>query len=186
MSDINIGDRLFHYNSNSKKITGCTVVTVDDKYIVIDADEEINKETRKIFQLKALGKWLFLQENHIELPFDKLTEIEEYYKFKNSNIESVLPETIKIKKFLENRQINNLVHFTRLGNLRSILQHGLVPRSNQDYFNIKSVCNDADRFDHRLDATSCSITFPNDKIFRKFREKRMPKTSRNFLQKENL
>ena len=174
MSDINIGDRLFHYNPNSKKITGCTVVTVDDKYIVIDADEEINKETRKIFQLKALGKWLFLQENHIELPFDKLTEIEEYYKFKNSNIESVLSETIKIKKFLESRQINNLVHFTRLGNLRSILQHGLVPRSNQDYFNIKSVCNDVERFDYRLDATSCSITFPNDRIFRSFRDNKYP------------
>lgn len=89
----------------------------------------------------------------------------------NFNIESDLLESIKINKMLVDRHINNLVHFTRLENLRSILKYGLIPVSNQGLFNIKSVRNDMERFDDRLDATSCSITFPNDMIFMKFRDK---------------
>ena len=170
MSVINPGDRLFHYNPNSKKITGCTVEAIIDKNIIIVLDEVIAGETELTLPLTHFGEWLFYEENHIGLGFDKLSKIEAYYRFENANIKSILSERKKFEKVLSDRQINNLVHFTRLENLRSILKHGLIPRNNHDSLNINACYNDMYRFDDRLDATSCSITFPNDKIFMKFRE----------------
>ena len=142
MSIINPGDRLIHYSHNSKRITGCTVKIIDNENIIVNLDKQIKGRTELTIPLKHYGEWLFHEEKQIEFGIE-----------------------------LANRKIDNIVHFTRLSNLRSILKHGIVPRSDQEIFNIKSVCNDVKRFDHRMDATSCSITFPNDKIFRKFREK---------------
>lgn len=170
MSVINPGDRLFHYDPNTKKITGCTVEAIIDKNIIVMLDRVFIRKTKLTLPLTCFGERLFYEKDHISLPFDELAEIEAYYKFENPNIEIVLPETIKIKKILEKRRISNLVHFTRLDNLRSILERGLVPRKNHRSLNIEASYNDMDRFDNKLDATSCSITFPNDKIFRKFRD----------------
>lgn len=170
MRDINSGDRLFHYNPNTKKITGCTVEVVVDKNIIIELDKANVGNVKLKLPLKCFGEWLFYEENHIGLDLDELAKMEEYYRFGNSKIENVLSERKNFERALADRRINNLVHFTRLENLRSILEYGLVSRNKQDSLNIKSVCNDIERFDYRLDATSCSVTFPNDKIFRRFRE----------------
>ena len=35
MSVVNPGDRLFHYDPNTKKITGCTVEAIIDKNIIV-------------------------------------------------------------------------------------------------------------------------------------------------------
>ena len=145
MSIINPGDRLIHYIPNSKRITGCTVEITDSENIIVNLDKQISRKTRLIIPWEHYGKWLFHEEKQIEFGME-----------------------------LVNRKIDNIVHFTRLGNLRSILKHGIVPRNNQEFFNIKSVCNDVERFDCRLDATSCSITFPNDRIFRSFRDNKYP------------
>lgn len=76
----------------------------------------------------------------------------------------------KIKEIVTRRKIEYLVHFTRIDNLNSILKNGLIPVSMQQKMKIPSIRNDDQRIDSKLDCTSCSIVFPNYKLFYKFRE----------------
>lgn len=83
----------------------------------------------------------------------------------------ILDERSKIKEIVRSRRINNLVHFTRTDNLNSILKYGLVPVKSQRNNYIPSLHNDDRRMDGHDDCTSCSIEFPNYKLFYRFRNK---------------
>lgn len=83
----------------------------------------------------------------------------------------------KIKEIVAQRKIEYLVHFTRIDNLSSILKSGLIPVSLQHEMKIPSVHNDEQRIDSKLDCTSCSVAFPNYKLFYTFREHKFPGTS---------
>ena len=81
MSVINPGDRLFHYNPNSKKITGCTVEAIIDKNIIIVLDEVIAGKTKLTLPLTHFGEWLFFNEYHVNLTSIELYD--EYSYFEN-------------------------------------------------------------------------------------------------------
>jgi hypothetical protein len=86
------------------------------------------------------------------------------------------PENVFIEKqdiigIINKRRIKYLAHFTRLENLVSILENGLIPVSMQLKKDIKSIRNDNERWDSKLDCTSCSIEFPNYRVFYSFRNK---------------
>ena len=68
-----------------------------------------------------------------------------------------------IKKFVEERGIKYLVHFTRASNLDSILSRGLVPRNTLAAEGFKGF-NDQYRIDG-THAVCLSIDFPNYKMF---------------------
>lgn len=74
-----------------------------------------------------------------------------------------------LKKAVKAREIRHLLHFTRLANLESILEHGLVGRSVLEENGINHVTNDAHRFDQQNSAVCCSIGHPNYKLFYPFR-----------------
>lgn len=82
----------------------------------------------------------------------------------------------KIKQQLEQKGVKHLIHFTRIGNLQSILQNGLVPVSGQHRLKIESERNDEKRLDGQHDCTSCSVEFPNDYLFSAFRKHKYPDT----------
>ncbi len=63
-----------------------------------------------------------------------------------------------------------LVHFTRVANLPSILQHGLYPVSRTAEVGVAPVVNDELRLDGHRNATSLSIAFPNYRMFWKYRQ----------------
>lgn len=73
------------------------------------------------------------------------------------------------KKIIEKRRIEHLIHFTRIENLQSILKNGLVPLRRQQEMKLSSIRNDSQRIDFMPDCTSCSVEFPNYKLFFKFR-----------------
>jgi hypothetical protein len=85
-------------------------------------------------------------------------------------------EILKIKQnerinlTIKQRSIKDLIHFTRVENLSSILTHGLVPLSKHEDFSINAVVNDTFRYDNLLSATSLSIEFPNYKLFYYYRD----------------
>ncbi len=85
-------------------------------------------------------------------------------------------EETKIKEVLDRRKIEYFIHFTRIENLSSILENGLIPVSIHSERNITSIHNDEQRIDSKLDCTSCSVGFPNYKLFYKFREYKYPDT----------
>ncbi|WP_085623039.1 MULTISPECIES: DarT ssDNA thymidine ADP-ribosyltransferase family protein [unclassified Pseudomonas] len=75
----------------------------------------------------------------------------------------------EIQAYSQAREIPYLVHFTRLENLPSILQHGLRPVSKHGALCNQPVINDGLRLDGHLDGTSLSIAFPNYHMFYKYR-----------------
>lgn len=72
--------------------------------------------------------------------------------------------TVSIQDIVSQRNIHYLLHFTRLENLQSIVQHGLLPRGACAERGIVPVVNDAYRLDY-TDAVCLSISFPNYKMF---------------------
>ena len=52
-----------------------------------------------------------------------------------------------MKRIMEERNIDRLYHFTQASNLKSILEHGIMPKDDLDYLGIVSRCNDEYRFD---------------------------------------
>lgn len=78
--------------------------------------------------------------------------------------------TSQIQQFCEERGITTLCHFTRIENLRSILQQGLIGRSFLAKSGQQFFWNDADRADRCPEANCLSISFPNYQMFYGIRE----------------
>ena len=76
-------------------------------------------------------------------------------------------DEIMKKAFL--RGIDSCVHFTKVTNLPSILQFGILPKKTMDEEWIEYDENDSLRLDGYPCATSLSFTSPNYKMFYKYR-----------------
>ncbi|WP_103762333.1 DarT ssDNA thymidine ADP-ribosyltransferase family protein [Roseovarius confluentis] len=63
-----------------------------------------------------------------------------------------------------------LCHFTRIENLPSILEHGIVPVALCPEHGIKPITNDNARFDRRTQTSSLSVGHPNARMLRKYRQ----------------
>ncbi len=74
-----------------------------------------------------------------------------------------------IRAYCAARRIDTLVHFTRLENLASILADGILPRSALERKGRQVIFNDGRRTDSHKDAVCLSISFPNYKMFYKYR-----------------
>ena len=79
------------------------------------------------------------------------------------------PNDNELVAFAKSRRIKFLVHFTRLDNLPSIAQNGLLTRKNLDKMSEKYFYNDGNRFDNLQNSLSLSVTFPNYKMFFKYK-----------------
>lgn len=77
-----------------------------------------------------------------------------------------------IQEHAQALQVPYLVHFTQLANLRSILENGLLPRSQFGRLGRAPQINDPYRFDRHLDAISLSIAHPNGRMFYRCRQDR--------------
>ena len=67
-------------------------------------------------------------------------------------------------------RIPHLVHFTRCENLPGILEHGLMSVQACRQRGLSAVRNDPHRYDGQPDGISLSITFPNYRMFWKYRQ----------------
>ena len=76
----------------------------------------------------------------------------------------------EISRICFERRISSLVHFTRIENLASILNLGLLPRSELEtrYHDLTPVFNDKHRLDGHPEAISLSIGYPNWRMFHKY------------------
>lgn len=75
-----------------------------------------------------------------------------------------------MKELVKKRDIQLVVHFTRLKNLKSILEHGLKSRIFLEDNKSDATFNDQYRHDGCKEAICCSITHPNYKMFYKYRQ----------------
>jgi hypothetical protein len=70
-----------------------------------------------------------------------------------------------IRKICEERNITELVHFTHIDNLISILDKGLMTVEELEESGVNYKKSDHQRLDGQKDAVSLSISFPNYKMF---------------------
>lgn len=75
----------------------------------------------------------------------------------------------EVENIINRRGITELLHFTRADHLASILRNGIVPITQARTDNLGAIVNDVNRFDGRTDASSLSVSFPNYKMFFKYR-----------------
>ena len=75
----------------------------------------------------------------------------------------------KIQKFIDDRNVECCIHFTKVENLKSILQYGLLSKDEMDYKFLDYHYNDSLRLDGYTESISVSITFPNYKMLYKYR-----------------
>ena len=107
-------------------------------------------------------------------------EPQDIFDIDSDNDETVLKEkdtefqnrASQIQQFCEDRRITTLCHFTRVENLQSILQEGLIGRNLLETHGQKFLFNDNDRVDGHKDAVCLSISFPNYQMFYSIREQK--------------
>lgn len=75
----------------------------------------------------------------------------------------------EISDFIKERKITSLYHFTKADNLHGILRNGLLSRRTLDESGVSYLYNDEVRLDKRLEANCLSISFPNYRMFYKYR-----------------
>lgn len=75
-----------------------------------------------------------------------------------------------MQEFIKERGITKLYHFTNVDNLHSILNNGLLARDTLDNRYLDYKYNDVHRLENRLDAICTSISFPNYKMFYRYRQ----------------
>lgn len=76
-----------------------------------------------------------------------------------------------MKKIIQTRKIERLLHFTNIKNIPSIMENGLLTKENLEYNEIEHYYNDGSRNDGK--GTICfSIEFPNYKMFYKLRSEK--------------
>ena len=81
-----------------------------------------------------------------------------------------------IRAYCAARRIDTLIHFTRLENLAGILADGILPRSGPGGQARRVIFNDGVRIDGHKDAVCLSVSFPNYKMFYKYRQTDQTKT----------
>ena len=75
----------------------------------------------------------------------------------------------QIQELIRHRSVKHVLHFTQLMNLASIVQHGLLPRNALYARHISFNHNDDVRLDGALDASCLTLSWPNYKMFYRYR-----------------
>ena len=137
----------------------------------IDSDEVWNNTTKTLEDFKEFmdERIPSAQEEHLD-GYDA----KDSHKNESKNVNSVLEQheselKDKLKESVLSREIKELVHFTRIENLQSILSVGLQSRVRLEEIDHKYLINDSMRLDNRLNGISLSITHPNQSMFYKYR-----------------
>jgi len=76
----------------------------------------------------------------------------------------------EIQQIVTERDIRHLLHFTRVQNLASIMQNGVIPIASAPTVRIQPAVNDHDRLDGYRNASCLSISLTNHRMFWKYRQ----------------
>ncbi len=130
------------------------------KFIKDNEDEDLNN---KLFEFSDkqqnlkdyLGKYYDLNSRK------RLSQITKQPIKLISREERIKELNYQLKLCIEEYQITELIHFTKISNVPSIIKDGFCPRKYHSYYGIESSYCDDLRLDNRLDCTCFSISYPN-------------------------
>ena len=103
--------------------------------------------------------------------------VDQYFNFKFSDLDkssyiSIWQNIVSAIVFDSSKckNIDAIYHFTHKSNLSSILEYGILTRTNLNNMNLRYAFNDQMRLDGVLDSISLSFSHPNFKMFYKYRK----------------
>lgn len=112
-----------------------------------------------------------------KIDYPDLECINQYFNFKFSDLDkssySYIWQNIVNGTVFDSNKRKNIVaiyHFTHKSNLESILEYGILTRTNLNKMNIRYAFNDQMRLDGVLESISLSFSHPNFKMFYKYRK----------------
>ena len=79
-------------------------------------------------------------------------------------------EIVALKKIVQERNIEHLIHFTRYENLESILENGIMTKDNLKTLKLDFCENDRARFDGYENSISLSVSSPHFVMFWKYKK----------------
>lgn len=143
-----------------------------DKFKIEEAEKSSEQKTQATDNLRESNKLyeirkVYCTREYIDAQKNKLQTDKSLIQDRNT-------EKAMLRQILESRGIKSFVHFTRIDNLKGILERGLVPVLFHEIDNIETMFNDEQRIDSKLDCTSFSIEFPNYRLFSRFRNYKFP------------
>lgn len=129
---------------------------------------ETSKKEDPVKDEKCIEKQSYTPRNFKRIPY-ALEVIETEEEVHSLGI--IDSKSIEIINIIKSKNIHELLHFTNMENLYSIINNGFLSVELQRGMGIRARINDKDRFDNKLNATSFSIGFPNYKMFYSLRNK---------------
>lgn len=205
MAELKVGMRLYH---KMGVVRECELIRI---YYEVDGCEKLDvrifekvmvageKEARDVFcgiSSKGIGEFLFFEKEDAELPLEILATMPDYVEYNNKKIIKISDENTRrkinyesevqnITEVLEERNIKHLVYFTRLENLKSILENGIVPEKYQLGKGICSIKNNCKkRYPFQVEGNGYSVEFPNYKLLNLLRDGNNPNDSYVILRLE--
>lgn len=159
-----------------KKDIDCIRYKYSNEINIINKNNEIFSNRKAVKNIDRLNKIsINLTKSLSDVPLvnkctdyinDKRLNIEEFeniYKIEEK-------EKQEIKDFIKKNNINEIIHFTQLDNLESIMEKGLLSTYVLERNKIKFSRNDYNRFDNLTNTICVSIGFPNYKMFYRLRD----------------
>lgn len=126
-------------------------------YGIIRSIEKIRRNTYSIY----LSKDKYTKNYNYNFDNELITVTEEKLKEMYASFLERKDRT----KFIIDRKIENLVHFTDIDNLNSIMENGLLSIEQLNKLKIDYSYTDEHRLEDSLDSICTSITYPNYKMF---------------------
>lgn len=162
-----IGTTVVHKNLGKGNIIGIPN-TQCGNYIAVKFDSG----TEAVFILSDFPD--FFSSNSTELNKFVQEQIEkrknEQEKNEQKISEGLRQKREKIMKIVASKQIEAVLHFTSIDNLKSILENEVLSRDEMKKKMIKAAVNDELRLDFCPNCISCSISLPNAPLLFKFRK----------------
>ncbi|EOB3674070.1 DarT ssDNA thymidine ADP-ribosyltransferase family protein [Vibrio vulnificus] len=113
--------------------------------------------------LAPLGAYQSTVELRLQL-IDKVMKYHGLGKYRDQDSKD------RVRAICQERNITELIHFTKVQNVRSILDIGLNSKDYNGEIARKHKVNDLGRFDYRTHMISLSVSYPNDKMFYRYRQ----------------
>ncbi len=153
---------------------------IDDKLAKVSNDtvsiEDVNKYAGEVdsYLVDFLKIRFYLAGKR---GYPDLQCVDQYFNFRFSNLDKISYSSIwqnivsaTIFDSSKCKNIDSIYHFTHKSNLSSILEYGILTRTNLNDMNLRYAFNDQMRLDGVLDSISLSFSHPNFKMFYKYRK----------------
>ena len=165
-------------NTEESRLDGITIEwSAEEKLVkVFDRSEYLNNYIQEIdsYLIDFLKIRFYLSG---KTSYPDLQCIAQYFSFKFSDLDkscysSIWQDIVNATVFDSSKckNIDAIYHFTHKSNLSSILEYGILTRTNLNNMKLRYEFNDQMRLDGVLDSISLSFSHPNFKMFYKYRK----------------